>query len=1125
MSERKLRSEVTVVLCVIYLLGCNGENYVTKDMAHLPDPPEVEIIGQTTNTITINITAPPLQTITKYQVRYCKFSYFIKGSSSSTIYTTPSNIVPGSAYRFYVASFVDGVKSANETNVTAYSVPFPPTRVKVVNQRTTEISLSVRPGAWNYEYFCVEFFKIPYPELMKNKCGKNGSMSLTGLLPGTLYNVSVFMRTHLLRSSKLRFDGMKIATVPSSPLNVKISGCTSSSINLTVTPGTGSYDGFKVTYFNTRDHENIAQMTYITTDISIAALDPGSEYNVSVITIANDLQSTESVYADHLAVTHKRSRSAIEETTPVNEALLDTSTSIGNVDIQDGPLRACYLKTCFNTSAIHIHRLPEVRINPVVLSVEDGGKVTLTCTITRYEDENDIEFIWTFNGFTNESTLSGVPVTTNETSVLQLVDLTLHNSGNYVCSVMVYNIKDTISLTSTSTIYVLSKDVKTCPNITDERGLEWPLTPVGTQLTLPCPNTFTGNVTRDCMQDGLWGKVNYINCVRTQINNALEQVIGIKDGLIHADEIHNVLQSIAEVTSATNETRLTSGDLSKTSLVLSELVDVIDDSQTSPNLTKNFVDIVDNMLSPVNRDTWIDVTKQSTSTDVSDIMDTVEKLGNIVGKNLSVASPIVVERSNIVVEIKRIQDNDIHSNLNTSTNDSYFQNQIALNLGSGTTGDVTYTAVLYSTIGKILPNNTNVLTGYPSEVLGLSIVHGYSSSRHLPSNISLTFDIEKLRSENNLTGNVNIKCVFWNFNKAAGPIGWSDIGCSWSSQRNACLCNHLTNFAVLMSPIQISNEIDIARLRIITLAGCSLSILSTAITMVVYALLWRYIKNDRSVLVLNMCVAVTAGYALFLGGLDRTDDNVLCTVVAALLHFFFLAIFCLMLADGIQLLRRTTVVMNVKSILKWLLLIGWGLPAIIVGITIGIKHDGGYHSKTYCWLTLTDGVLYSFVGPVLVIILVNVAVMILVLKALLTSQFIMTKSQKQKVVSAVRSVCVLLPVLGITWFFGILSINDDLIVFQYLFAATNSLQGFFIFLFHCVLSVPVRRAIEQKYRKSVSKSYQSQGTLTTRSSRNSTDNIIDESRQRGKKTSSPQPSQHTTKFLHLNQQYTINSPL
>ncbi|XP_069102986.1 adhesion G protein-coupled receptor B1-like isoform X3 [Argopecten irradians] len=1121
MSERKLRSEVTVVLCVIYLLGCNGENYVTKDMAHLPDPPEVEIIGQTTNTITINITAPPLQTITKYQVRYCKFSYFIKGSSSSTIYTTPSNIVPGSAYRFYVASFVDGVKSANETNVTAYSVP-------------------------------------------------------------------------------------------SSPLNVKISGCTSSSINLTVTPGTGSYDGFKVTYFNTRDHENIAQMTYITTDISIAALDPGSEYNVSVITIANDLQSTESVYADHLAVTHKRSRSAIEETTPVNEALLDTSTSIGNVDIQDDmckisgyirkpdhwviegstvrilaifsihveciatpqpsaeiqwyfgefdvtkknlsrihiqsnysqveipwsylifdpvsisddrPLRACYLKTCFNTSAIHIHRLPEVRINPVVLSVEDGGKVTLTCTITRYEDENDIEFIWTFNGFTNESTLSGVPVTTNETSVLQLVDLTLHNSGNYVCSVMVYNIKDTISLTSTSTIYVLSKDVKTCPNITDERGLEWPLTPVGTQLTLPCPNTFTGNVTRDCMQDGLWGKVNYINCVRTQINNALEQVIGIKDGLIHADEIHNVLQSIAEVTSATNETRLTSGDLSKTSLVLSELVDVIDDSQTSPNLTKNFVDIVDNMLSPVNRDTWIDVTKQSTSTDVSDIMDTVEKLGNIVGKNLSVASPIVVERSNIVVEIKRIQDNDIHSNLNTSTNDSYFQNQIALNLGSGTTGDVTYTAVLYSTIGKILPNNTNVLTGYPSEVLGLSIVHGYSSSRHLPSNISLTFDIEKLRSENNLTGNVNIKCVFWNFNKAAGPIGWSDIGCSWSSQRNACLCNHLTNFAVLMSPIQISNEIDIARLRIITLAGCSLSILSTAITMVVYALLWRYIKNDRSVLVLNMCVAVTAGYALFLGGLDRTDDNVLCTVVAALLHFFFLAIFCLMLADGIQLLRRTTVVMNVKSILKWLLLIGWGLPAIIVGITIGIKHDGGYHSKTYCWLTLTDGVLYSFVGPVLVIILVNVAVMILVLKALLTSQFIMTKSQKQKVVSAVRSVCVLLPVLGITWFFGILSINDDLIVFQYLFAATNSLQGFFIFLFHCVLSVPVRRAIEQKYRKSVSKSYQSQGTLTTRSSRNSTDNIIDESRQRGKKTSSPQPSQHTTKFLHLNQQYTINSPL
>lgn len=42
--------------------------------------------------------------------------------------------------------------------------------------------------------------------------------------------------------------------------------------------------------------------------------------------------------------------------------------------------------------------------------------------------------------------------------------------------------------------------------------------------------------------------------------------------------------------------------------------------------------------------------------------------------------------------------------------------------------------------------------------------------------------------------------------------------------------------------------------------------------------------------------------------------------------------------------------------------------------------------------------------------------------------------------TGLRSLCTLLPVLGITWVFGILSINEDLIAFQYLFAVFNSLQ-------------------------------------------------------------------------------------
>lgn len=42
--------------------------------------------------------------------------------------------------------------------------------------------------------------------------------------------------------------------------------------------------------------------------------------------------------------------------------------------------------------------------------------------------------------------------------------------------------------------------------------------------------------------------------------------------------------------------------------------------------------------------------------------------------------------------------------------------------------------------------------------------------------------------------------------------------------------------------------------------------------------------------------------------------------------------------------------------------------------------------------------------------------------------------------NALKSVCTLIPVLGVTWIFGIFAINEDAIVFQYIFTIANSIQ-------------------------------------------------------------------------------------
>ena len=48
--------------------------------------------------------------------------------------------------------------------------------------------------------------------------------------------------------------------------------------------------------------------------------------------------------------------------------------------------------------------------------------------------------------------------------------------------------------------------------------------------------------------------------------------------------------------------------------------------------------------------------------------------------------------------------------------------------------------------------------------------------------------------------------------------------------------------------------------------------------------------------------------------------------------------------------------------------------------------------------------------------------------------------------------------LGLTWVFGAFTIKKADLAFQIMFTVTNSLQGFFIFIFFCVLNGDVRAA-------------------------------------------------------------------
>lgn len=316
----------------------------------------------------------------------------------------------------------------------------------------------------------------------------------------------------------------------------------------------------------------------------------------------------------------------------------------------------------------------------------------------------------------------------------------------------------------------------------------------------------------------------------------------------------------------------------------------------------------------------------------------------------------------------------------------------------------------------------------------------------------------------------NVSCVFWNFTLRS----WSSEGCNTTKVNGhvtRCECDHLTNFAILMRPYR--EETEDAILSLISLIGCSITVVLSTITFFIFMILWRYIKNDQNLVLIHLCVSISLAYLLFLVGVTRTENKVVCTVIAAFLQYFFLVEFFLMLAMGVYYFLQITVLyysfstandIKARLNMKRLLPIAWVIPVFITGITIGATYTREYNQSRVCWLSTESGSLYGFVGPVLLIICINLFIICSLFRVMCATRLLAESNTKRKATTGLRSLCTLLPVLGITWVFGILSINEDLIAFQYLFAVFNSLQGLFIFVPNCLLSRKVREALLKKMR-------------------------------------------------------------
>ncbi|KAK3738197.1 hypothetical protein QZH41_012772 [Actinostola sp. cb2023] len=340
-------------------------------------------------------------------------------------------------------------------------------------------------------------------------------------------------------------------------------------------------------------------------------------------------------------------------------------------------------------------------------------------------------------------------------------------------------------------------------------------------------------------------------------------------------------------------------------------------------------------------------------------------------------------------------------------------------------------------------------------------------------------------------------CVYW---REGLPSTWKSDGCRLvPSESNkhvtTCECDHLTVFAALMDPYgRLIPKEHRKSLELISTIGCGISLFAVLLTIGVTWFFWRTLKSPRTIVLMNICVALAVVCLLVIVEGAARDTKVGCTVVAALLHYFLLAVFCWMLCEGVLLYLIIVKIIGaeVEEKVKFFWLFGWA------------QGYGYYGDQTACWLAVDNGLIWAFIAPAIVILLVripykfltpvslesisvfefissfefisvalnsylyspplstlfielnhfqiNITVFVLVIRQMMGTRIMQKKPRDEQLRIGVKATAVILPLLGITWAFGLLAFNSATLAFKYIFAILNSCQGLMIFIFHCVLN-------------------------------------------------------------------------
>ncbi|KFQ84179.1 putative G-protein coupled receptor 128, partial [Phoenicopterus ruber ruber] len=421
---------------------------------------------------------------------------------------------------------------------------------------------------------------------------------------------------------------------------------------------------------------------------------------------------------------------------------------------------------------------------------------------------------------------------------------------------------------------------------------------------------------------------------------------------------------------------------------------------------------------------------------------------------------------------------EIKENVPGLTSDSSTEVQILLNITNNNNGRVGF--ILYQNDKFFQSRTYKSRSSFSKRIVSGNIDGGRASS------VEIAFTPQYNTSELELRDHA---CVFWDYM----ANDWSTAGCAKGrDQFLRCRCNHTTNFAVLMA-FQIKYKYA-KPLEYISYIGVGLSIAGLVITILFQIFTRKTRKSSVTWMLVSLCSSMLIFNIIFISGIENqnarnhssdttsyyqqylpydTASNTLltsdvvdppadswCTAVAVLLHYFLLATFMWTALNSAQLYLLLLRAMKPLPgrFLVTTSVIGWGIPAVVVAITLGATYREGkalnYRQEEFCWLAALDQnqhfsikkpMLWSFLLPVALILLFNVIIFLkITVSVIWKKNENLTRNKKDSFMKKMIGTISIVVVLGITWTIGylmLISHEETSLVFSYLFCILNATQG------------------------------------------------------------------------------------